>query len=157
MPADSAPFVVVGIDGSEPSEHALRWGAFIAQHANARLRVVIAWLPVWPGEGPAAADVRDWDPYGDALNTLEQTVQKALGNTPGIEVDRRAVQGGAAKTLLEESASARMLVLGSRGHGGFTGLLLGSVSATCTAHATCPVLVIHGNTPAPDKAPAARY
>ena len=57
--------------------------------------------------------------------------------------------GSPAKTLLQISEGARMLVVGSRGHGGFTGLLLGSVSAACTEHAHCPVLVVHGPTPPP--------
>jgi nucleotide-binding universal stress UspA family protein len=66
---------------------------------------------------------------------------------PGLRTDVR--EGNAARVLLEASEGARMLVVGSRGHGGFAGLLLGSVSAACAEHASCPVLVLHGTTPPP--------
>ena len=56
----------------------------------------------------------------------------------------------ATKVLLDAGRGARMLVLGSRGHGGFAGLLLGSVSSACAQHATCPVVVVHGDAPPPD-------
>ena len=59
-------------------------------------------------------------------------------------------EGNAAKVLLEASEGARMLVVGSRGHGGFSGLLLGSVSAACAEHARCPVVVVHGDGPPPN-------
>jgi nucleotide-binding universal stress UspA family protein len=58
-------------------------------------------------------------------------------------------QGLPAKVLLDESRGATMLIVGSRGHGGFAGLLLGSVSANCAEHATSPVMVIHGDRPTP--------
>lgn len=61
-------------------------------------------------------------------------------------------RGGAAKVLLNQSAGAQMLVVGSRGHGGFIGLLLGSVSAACAEHARCPVLIVHGNDESPTNA-----
>jgi nucleotide-binding universal stress UspA family protein len=61
----------------------------------------------------------------------------------------RVEQGGAARILIDVSQGANLLVVGSRGHGGFAGLLLGSVSSACAEHAACPVLVVHGETPPP--------
>ena len=58
-------------------------------------------------------------------------------------------EGLPAKVPLDESKGATMLIVGSRGHGGFSGMLLGSVSANCAEHATCPMLVIHGDRPTP--------
>lgn len=74
----------------------------------------------------------------------EQAVAQALGATPAVEVDVVIRQGPAAKVLMEESRRAQLLVLGSRGHGGFEGLLLGSVSAAMSEHAKCSVLIAHG-------------
>jgi nucleotide-binding universal stress UspA family protein len=147
--------IVVGVDGSEPSEHALRWAQFIAQAAGSSLEVVAAWEPFpsfgWIGAGwePVPAG---WNPPQDAEEILTAAIDKVLEHRPaGLRLTVR--EGNAAKVLLEVSEGARMLVIGSRGHGGFTGLLLGSVSTACTAHATCPVLVLHGDTPAPDWLP----
>jgi nucleotide-binding universal stress UspA family protein len=71
-----------------------------------------------------------------------------------MRLSTKTLHGPPARTLIEESRNAFMLVLGSRGHGGFAGLLLGSVSTACAQHAHCPVLIMHGPTPAAD-APAA--
>ncbi|CCW11694.1 universal stress protein family [Rhodococcus aetherivorans] len=84
---------------------------------------------------------------------LHETVTGVLGSEPGVSVQELVRRGGAARVLLDESRDAQFLVVGSRGHGGFSGLLLGSVSAACAEHAHCPVLVIHGDTPPPPVSP----
>ncbi|MFI5610186.1 universal stress protein [Amycolatopsis sp. NPDC051903] len=150
MSAPATPYVVVGVDGSAESEHALRWAEFIARQTGSEVRAVMSWSPVLPGGGVAVLGPDGWDPEADTRQILATTVRKVLGETPSVAVEERVVEGGAAKSLLEESAEARMLVVGSRGRGGFAGLLLGSVSAVCAAHAKCPVLIIHGDTPLPE-------
>jgi nucleotide-binding universal stress UspA family protein len=80
---------------------------------------------------------------------LDDTVQAVFGDQPPPELHREAREGGAAKVLLDVSQGATMLVVGSRGHGGVAGLLLGSVSANVAEHAPCPVLIIHGDQPPP--------
>jgi nucleotide-binding universal stress UspA family protein len=150
--APEAGRVVVGVDGSEPSKHALRWARFIADASGSTLEVVAAWQAYtafgWMGVGWAAMPT-DWNPEQDAEKVLTQTIDEVFGaNRPaGLRLTVR--EGNAAELLLAASKDARMLVVGSRGHGGFADLLLGSVSAACTEHAGCPVLVLHGNTPAP--------
>ncbi len=144
--------IVVGVDGSEPSKHALQWGAFLARPIGARIEVVAAWelFTGWTAVGAGWAAVPpDWDPAADAEKALAETIDEVFDGQrpPGLTTQVR--QGNPAKVLLEASQGARMLVVGSRGHGGFSGLLLGSVSAACAEHATCPVLVVHGTTPAP--------
>lgn len=143
--------VVVGVDGSEPSKHALRWARFIAEGSGSTLQAVAAWQPYtaygWMGIG--WSPMPDWDPALDAEKGLTATVDEVFGVQRPAALDLTVLEGNAAKVLLEASQGARMLVVGSRGHGGFSGLLLGSVSASCSEHATCPVLVVHGDTPAP--------
>lgn len=138
--------VVVGIDGSTPSKRALEWAAFIARNTGAEIVAVTAWhLPLYgPAEWPL-----DWDPETEAGNTLRQTVGDVLGPDAGVTVRELVMQGDAAQILLDASTDAQALVVGSRGHGGFTGLLLGSVSRACVEHAMCPVVVIHGQTRLP--------
>lgn len=144
--------IVVGVDGSEPSKHALRWARFLAQATGSTIEVVAAWEPFtaygWIGAGWAEMQA-DWNPAEDAEKALVATVDEVFGGhgPPALEITVR--EGYPAQVLLEVSESARMLVVGSRGHGGFSGLLLGSVSAACTEHAICPVLVLHGTTPPP--------
>ena len=137
--------VVVGIDGSEQSCTALRWGHAVAKATGARLDAVIAWnYNSGYGAGYLPSDV---NPGADADKVLTETVDSVFG-TDRPETMRLAVcQGQAARVLLDESEGALLLVVGSRGHGGFMGLLLGSVSASVAEHATCPVLVLHGNEP----------
>ncbi len=140
--------IVVGVDGSGSSLDALRWAARLAIPLNAEIDAVTSWI--YPasygmGSGPPA----DWDPAEDAAQILADAFTAVFGDDrpPGI----RAVvcQGHPAQALIDASDGAEMLVVGSRGHGGFAGLLLGSVSAYCSSHAPCPVLVTRTMPPTP--------
>ncbi len=142
-PGSGEARIVVGVDGSGHSLQALRWGARLAAVFGARVDAVTAW------EFPAAygwsAVLPDWDPAGDMRHVLDDSVRAVFGDYPPAGLQRQVLEGGAAKVLLDVSQGAVMLVVGSRGHGGFAGLLLGSVSANVAEHASCPVLVIHGD------------
>ena len=136
--------VVVGVDGSQPSREALRWARTLAGCTGAAVEAVTVWTyPAAPGWGM----VGDWDPEENAREVLEEAIEAAYGHDRPPKLTTRVVQGPAAKSLLDASEGAQMLVVGSRGHGGFAGLLLGSVSAVCAEHATVPVLVVHGEGP----------
>ena len=136
--------VVVGVDGSPSSEAALRWAVQFAEKTGAGVTAVCAWQ--YPAEfihgitPPSSPEV--WHPDADARQVLDDTVRTVLGERrpPGFET--LACEGHPAQVLVEQSADAELLVVGSRGRGGFTGMLLGSVSSTCAAHARCPVLII---------------
>jgi nucleotide-binding universal stress UspA family protein len=145
MPEQSATApnrVVVGVDGSAPSKEALHWAARIAAASGATIDAVITWdYPVTSGAGYLPSD---WDPSKDAETVLSQAVEDAYGSDRPERLRLIVREGGAARVLLAESEGAEMLVVGSRGLGGFSGLLLGSVSANCAEHAQCPVLVVHG-------------
>jgi nucleotide-binding universal stress UspA family protein len=147
-PGVDAGRIVVGVDGSANSEQALRWAASLAAVFGARLEAVTAWD--FPASYGFASVPTDWDPAGDMRKVLDDTVRAVFGDQPPAGLQRQVREGGAAMVLLEASQGATMLVVGSRGHGGFAGLLLGSVSANVAEHASCPVLVIHG-----DQAPPA--
>jgi len=139
--------VVVGVDGSQPSQQAFRWAAHLAATFGARLDAVTAWdFPASYGWGPVPSD---WDPAQDMHKALDETVTTVFGVQPPPGLRREVREGGAAEVLIEASRDATMLVVGSRGHGGFTGLLLGSVSSKVAEHASCPVLIIHGDQPPP--------
>lgn len=145
----SRPRIVVGVDGSEHSKLALRWAARIAASENARIDVVAAW------EFPTSA----YDAVPESFigqdemeKELDDTVVEVFGADRPDGLELHAGRGGAAAMLLDASKDALMLVVGSRGHGGFVGLLLGSVSAKVAEHATCPVLVVHAPKPQPGAA-----
>ncbi|MDQ2755702.1 MAG: universal stress protein [Actinomycetota bacterium] len=148
----TADRVVVGVDGSDASLAALRWASFVAEATDSSLDVVAVWQPTTAfglmGEGWGALPT-DWDPDAVTREALEQAMASVFGDDVPLTCESRVIEGNIAQVLLETSADARMLVVGSRGHGGFASLLLGSVSAACAEHATCPVLVIHGTTPPP--------
>lgn len=132
----------MGVDGSSRSKDALRWAARQAEVTGATLDVVMTWERLNP---------EAWvphQPYGsDDLATVRQAVDRmvrgTLGEHPAVPIEIRAVEGPPAKTLINEAQHADLLVLGNRGHGGFAGLLLGSVSLQCATHAPCPVVVVH--------------
>jgi|SRR5450755_581777 len=143
--------VVVGIDASEQSQVALRWADFMARSMDCDLDVTIAWQ-LYPGIGFGAGMASvppDWNPADDAETAARRTVQEVFGTNPPPALRVSVQEGGAAQVLVHASTNARLLVVGSRGHGGFAGLLLGSVSAATSEHAKCPVLVVHGEAPPP--------
>jgi nucleotide-binding universal stress UspA family protein len=82
-----------------------------------------------------------------AEGLLERALAAVGDETEGVEIERRVVQGPAAEVLVRAAAANDLLVVGSRGHGGFVGLLLGSVSQQCVHHAPCPVVVVHATKP----------
>jgi len=138
----SPAHIVVGVDGSQPSLDALSWAVNYAALVGADVDAVISWhYPVNAGPGGFPSD---WIPADDARKVLADAVETALGKGVPPTLRQLVREGNAAQVLLDETKDAQLLVVGSRGHGGFAGLLLGSVSANCAEHAQCPVLVIHG-------------
>jgi nucleotide-binding universal stress UspA family protein len=132
--------VIVGVDGSKSSVAALRYAARIAEAFDAPIEAVIAWTYP-PFAGPAL--MAEWSPEVDAAAILDDAIAEAFGDAPPEDLTRSVLVGPAARTLIERSEGCAMLVLGSRGRGGFADLLLGSVSATCATHARCTVVIVH--------------
>lgn len=143
--------IVVGVDGSESSLGALRWAAAYADMAGARLEAISAW------EVPSSYlwTALPMDAY-DGGEATEKALTKGVDDTFGSHrPDGMALivrEGSAANVLIDASVGADLLVVGSRGLGGFRSLLLGSVSARVAEHAHCPVLVMHGDPHAMPKA-----
>jgi nucleotide-binding universal stress UspA family protein len=138
--------IVVGIDGSESSASALRWAIRQAGLTGASVDAVIAWhYPVAAGYAWGAGGMdQGYDVKGIAGKTLAGAISNAVGPGSGVRICPRVVEGDPARVLLDAAARAGLLVVGSRGHGGFTEALLGSVSQHCVHHAPCPVVVIRG-------------
>ncbi|HUZ10569.1 MAG TPA: universal stress protein [Acidimicrobiales bacterium] len=132
--------IVVGFDGSEPSMDAMRWAAGYAELTGSGLEVVMMWE--WPTNyGWTLPLPADYDPAADAQEVVSKAVELLRSPHPGLDVRWKVIEGHPAPTLVEQSRGADLLVVGSRGHGEFAGMLLGSVSEHCVAHAHCPVLV----------------
>lgn len=133
--------IVVGVDGSACSERALRWAARQAGLTCAGLHAVIAWdLPYGFGVVGTAGDF-DWVQH--ARSALEHAVTKTVQPGAAERVHLRVIRGHPAQVLLDAARDAELLVVGNRGRGGFTGMLLGSVSQYLVIHARCPVVVVH--------------
>ena len=142
--------IIVGVDHSPGSERALRWAAREASLRGAELVAVHAWGPANKYHGLIAE--REDPDYncGDATRSLERHVIAVLGGTEAQNVEQRLVPDLAANALLEAAEGADLLVVGSRGLGGFRGLLVGSVSQTCLHYATTPVAIVRADDePAP--------
>jgi nucleotide-binding universal stress UspA family protein len=143
--------LVVGLDGSDESCLALRWAVAVAELSKAPVRAVEAWtyprLSVLPGTtalvAPAEMDDR-------TIGDLRDLVTKVLGYLPSF-VSLEALRGPAAAAILQTLTPGSVLVLGTRGRGGFAGLLLGSVSRECIEYAPCPVVVVRHDRPPVDR------
>jgi nucleotide-binding universal stress UspA family protein len=133
--------IVVGIDGSEGSKNALRWAIEEAGRRDATVEALHAW------QAPRAAGLYSGGVYTE--DSVREAGEKALddaiaGADPGgsAKVERRCVTGHPAAALVEAGTDADLLVVGSRGLGGFSRLLIGSVSSQVAHHAPCPVVVV---------------
>jgi nucleotide-binding universal stress UspA family protein len=139
--------IVVGVDGSECGRAALMHAATEAQLRGARLRVVCAWeIPTAAYAGGLAPGLDQGTPDAlrkNAEDVVREALAQAQGAQPGMTCEGKAVEGHAAEVLLREAQDASLVVVGNRGRGGFTSLLLGSVSQQVVHHAHCPVLVVH--------------
>jgi nucleotide-binding universal stress UspA family protein len=132
--------IVVGHDGSEASLEALSWAARQAVLTDSTLELVMTWE--WPTSyGWAVPVPTDFDPETDIQKVLDGAVATITAAHPGLRVEPRLISGHPAPILVEESKGADLLVVGSRGHGEFVGMLLGSVSEYCATNAHCPVLI----------------
>jgi len=136
--------IVAGVDGSEGSKEALRWALGEAELRGATVRAVHAWtlpiafggpyMPPQPYDGP---ELRD-----HAQAALDAAVDEVAGKARPVAVEKVVEQGSAADVLVRAAEGADLLVVGSHGHGGFAGLLLGSVSQQCAQHAPCAVVIV---------------
>ena len=135
--------IVVGVDGSSTSVQALRWAADEAKRRGATVDVVHAWNYPYVGElaAMAARHVDRENIEQEARSVLSTSVEEA-GLPSDVVMERILVEGNPAAALVLRAAGADLLVLGSRGRGGFAGLLLGSVSQQCAHHAACPVVIV---------------
>lgn len=134
--------VVVGVDGSEGSQRALDWAAGEAARLGAVLEIHAAY-----GSGYVFLTP------GDVKHVLDEILEKATAQVaavePGLTTRGFGHDGSAVAALVEATRGAELLVIGSRGLGGFRGLLLGSVSQQCALHAHCPVLIVRPTEPGP--------
>jgi nucleotide-binding universal stress UspA family protein len=136
--------IVVGVDGSEGSKKALRWAARQAELTDATLEAVTGWdYPAFFGAAPAIPD--DLDFGATAEQAQDQALNEVFGADRPARLESRVVSGHPALVLVEASEGADLLVVGSRGYGGFADALLGSVSTYCVHHAHCPVTVIRSS------------
>lgn len=143
--------IVVGVEGSGGARAALRWAIKEARHRNAFVDVVTAYSTTYV---PASPDFNyvPLDPIDlevEVKRMQDSIIDEVLAevDAQGVEVRRRMLRGRAADTLIAESVNAAMLVVGSRGRGGFRGLLLGSVSQQIAQHGSCPVVIVRPDLP----------
>jgi len=138
--------IIVGVDGSDSSRAALRWAYDEAAHHGASLNAVTVWhgppLPMSPPYGQLPPEGYESQPARDAADVLERLIADLEDRKPPVDVRASINHGNPAKVLIELSGGADLMVVGSRGHGGFAGMLLGSVSQHLVAHAACPVVVV---------------
>jgi nucleotide-binding universal stress UspA family protein len=127
-----------GVDGSEPAGAALQWAERYVIAVGGSLRLVTAWH--WPMSYGFPLVVEGFDPEADARKVLIDARDRL--SVPAERVSVGVQRGPAGDVLVQASADADLLVVGSRGHGGFTGTLLGSVSSHCVHHAHCPVALV---------------
>ncbi|MGA3216332.1 MAG: universal stress protein [Acidimicrobiales bacterium] len=137
----TSPLVVVGVDGSPAAAIALEIAIEEARLRRARLHVTYAYAAL----GAPLTGSTGHDYYEQTEHDAKEVLQRASASAPsteGLEVEWLGVPGNPAEVLIEASREASLLVVGSRGRGGFIGLMMGSVSNQCVHHSHCPVLVV---------------
>ena len=141
--ADTTHKILVGIDGSKESLAAVRWAVEEGTHRGATVEILHVWHFVYMGDPMGISAVAS---MGDVEQSAQLVIDEALAEIgpagDAVHLFGRAVEGAAAKVLLEEAANADLLVVGRRGHGGFMGLLLGSVAQQLAHHAPCPLVIV---------------
>jgi nucleotide-binding universal stress UspA family protein len=150
--------IVVGVDGSECSRSALRFALNEARIRQTKLLIVVVWhVPLaaygagWAPPPPHLAE----DSEAAAKEVLEEALGSVKEDASSIEIESIVREGQPAQVLVEEAKGADLLVVGSRGRGGFRELMLGSVSQQCAHHARCPVAIVRtGCECAPSAEPA---
>ncbi|NLA36235.1 MAG: universal stress protein [Actinobacteria bacterium] len=141
----SQPVVVVGVDGSPNSIAAIEWAAsYLASSGGGTLKAVMSWT--YPAAAVSSMGIGGAVPPADAMH--EATVEALAEVLGGIEipesvtVESHALEGAPSSALIESGKDADLIVIGKRGHGGFLGLLMGSVATQVVNHAPCPVVVV---------------
>ena len=137
--------IVVGVDGSPASIEALRWACAQARLTGGYVEAITAWqYPPSYGDWPCSLSYDEYE--AQTGKDLERIVHEVLADAPAVEVRRTVGDGNAARVLLDAARGAQLLVVGNRGHNGFTEALLGSVGQHCVHHATCPVVIVRPRT-----------
>lgn len=139
--------ILVAVDGSEASVEALRRAWQLAEPFGAEIEAVTCWE--FPQLYDGYVTMRPDDFAESAAEVMAESLRKAFGSETPRNLTTRVVQGNPKSSLIELSRDKDMLILGRRGHGVVAGQVFGSVSAFCTAHAACPVLVVHAPKPDP--------
>jgi nucleotide-binding universal stress UspA family protein len=143
---NSGAVIVVGVDGSDASKDALLWAAHQAELTGATLRAITTWKVPMINYGAALPGSIEADVSRDCKEALDQDLQEVLGPASGVKVVADVIEGHPAEILVDAAEDADLLVVGSRGHGAFKGMFLGSVSTHCVSHAACPVVVVRHQT-----------
>jgi nucleotide-binding universal stress UspA family protein len=146
----TAPRIVVGVDGSASSRAALRWATRQAALTGGTVDAVMAWhsqaAPLVGGFGQTPKEVDDEDVLADETRqALDQVISEEVKPDDARLVRPRVIRGHPAEALMFAAADADLLAVGSRGHGGFAEVLLGSVSQYLVHHSNCPVLIVRGD------------
>ena len=142
MNSAACPRIVVGVDGFESSEAALRWAIHQAKLTGAVVEAVTAWqVPAGTGLVPIA-DMPDYQ--DDARTVLAEAITEMCTTDPEVEIRPHVVAGRAGPVLVDAADGADLLVVGCRGHGGLAEAPLGSVGQFCVHHAPCPVVIMRG-------------
>jgi nucleotide-binding universal stress UspA family protein len=144
MTSSDAFLIVVGVDGSEQSLSALDWAVTEARLRGGEIRLVTAWFYP-PLATPVGQPVID-DTFRKSAEQVQASALAGVADA-GVPVSGQVVENSAAAAILDAAVGADLVVVGSRGHGGFAGLLLGSVSAQVIHHAPCPVLIVRPKAP----------
>jgi nucleotide-binding universal stress UspA family protein len=138
--------IVVGFDGSPHARAALELAAREALSRGLELRIVTSWHVPSAAYGAGLGPAPGFDPHEieESAGAVAAEALELLGvDAEKLTVETRVREGNAGHVLVEEAEDAETLVVGSRGHGTVAGLLLGSVSQHCAAHARCPVVIVH--------------